>query len=327
MGIKSFLKSDYHTKKHKFHKWLHRNDWEKKHSPSLFSRIRNEIYYNLHSKDCLVVDGWLVRFYESEDKYMNWGDDLNVYLLERMTNKKIIPLKTLLFRKFRCRYLVIGSVIPNCLHKKAIVWGAGVMDGKQKLSTPPKAILAVRGPLTRNYFIGKGIDCPEVYGDPALLLPIFYTPRNKNKKYKITIIPHHRDFDDEKLVTQLTHCKGIHVINMANYISWWDVVDEICQSEVVLSSSLHGLIVSDAYGVPNQFVEYCYHHPNYDKYKDYYLSVNERFIPPPVVQLSEFDVCELVTLAENVLRKYKRPNMNIEPLIKSCPFEILEMEL
>lgn len=57
MGIKSFLKSDYHTKKHKFHKWLHRNDWEKKHSPSLFSRIRNEIYYNFHSKDCLVVDG------------------------------------------------------------------------------------------------------------------------------------------------------------------------------------------------------------------------------------------------------------------------------
>lgn len=47
------------------------------------------------------------------------------------------------------------------------IWGTGI-NGKvsEDLHKFEKLdVRAVRGPLTRNYLISKGINCPEVYGD------------------------------------------------------------------------------------------------------------------------------------------------------------------
>ena len=51
----------------------------------------------------------------------------------------------------------------------------------------PQKVLAVRGPLSRNYLLENGVDCPDVYGDPALLFPKYYKP-HIYKKYKLGII-------------------------------------------------------------------------------------------------------------------------------------------
>lgn len=37
-------------------------------------------------------------------------------------------------------------------------------------------IRSVRGPVTRNILMDLGYDVPSVYGDPAILLPLFYNP-------------------------------------------------------------------------------------------------------------------------------------------------------
>ena len=44
---------------------------------------------------------------------------------------------------------------------------------------------------------------------------------------------------------------GFHIIDPTQ--DWKTVVDEMTSCKAILSSSLHGLVVSDAYSIPNAF--------------------------------------------------------------------------
>ena len=100
----------------------------------------------------------------------------------------------------------------------------------------------------------------------------------------------------------------VHIIRMYQYKEWTDIIDEIRESELILSSSLHGLIVSDAYSIPNVFCEFIYHHPNYTKYEDYYMSINKNFNIP--INYKDIKVNEI----DNYINNYDVPNIDIEEL-------------
>ena len=96
-----------------------------------------------------------------------------------------------------------------------IVWGSGIIDGRS-IGENPKKIYAVRGPLTRNKLISKGIKVPEVYGDPALLFPKIYNPINViEKSHEFGIIPHYADFNDPEILKLLQKLEsaGVKIIN------------------------------------------------------------------------------------------------------------------
>ena len=59
---------------------------------------------------------------------------------------------------------------------------------------------------------------------------------------------------------------------------WRTVVRAICNSKLVISSSLHGLIVSEAFGVPAIFLRLSDHEPLF-KYNDYYSATNRSTFP------------------------------------------------
>jgi pyruvyltransferase len=128
---------------------------------------------------------------------------------------------------------------------------------------------AVRGPLTKQVLESRGIVCPPIFGDPALLLPRFYTPNIlKELGDKIGIIPHY---------TQITYYRDnligrnqFHIIDPTMH--WKTVIDNICSCKYIVSSSLHGLICSDAYGKPNIWLNNIKLDEGDFKFRDYFLS-------------------------------------------------------
>lgn len=155
-----------------------------------------------------------------------------------------------------------------------IVWGTGCINYGQ-IGKSPKKVYAVRGPLTRSELLKQDIECPEVYGDPALLFPEIYNPE-KIIKYKYGLIPHYIDYTNEnslKIINSLAS-QGVKIINITAGI--FHFIDELLQCENIMSSSLHGLIASDAYNIPNIRVKLSNKLMGGDfKFTDYNLSVNK----------------------------------------------------
>ncbi len=168
----------------------------------------------------------------------NFGDHLSADVLHWVTGSRPIWVT----RHFRGKVLAIGSVLRMAAPKD-IVWGSGAIEDAPLLPPPRVSFLAVRGPLTR---ARVAADIPEVYGDPALLIPHFHnTPIEK--RYAIGIVPH---YVDQAAVAM--NDPSVAVIDVRH--PWRDVVDRIRACEAIVSSSLHGLIVAEAYGIPASWV-------------------------------------------------------------------------
>ena len=182
----------------------------------------------------------------------NFGDLLGRYLLEKIsgqTMKFIYPKKQPWYKLNKKHYISIGSILHHAT-KDSIVWGSGIIDRKHKID--PADFRAVRGPRTRDYLLNLGYECPEIYGDAALLLPEYYNPRVE-KQYKLGIIPHYHDY--KEVVAAYKDQPNIKIIDMMT-LDVEEVTRQILQCEQTISSSLHGLIVSHAYGIPSVWVEF-----------------------------------------------------------------------
>lgn len=251
-------------------------------------------------------------------KNFNIGDDLNFYMLRKLTGKRIINYNDMRKPRFNItHYTCIGSVFEWEVDSASIVWGTGSMYGGLKQFIKPQKICAVRGPLTRKALINQGIPCPEVYGDPALLLPLVYKP-HVNKKYKIGLIPHYVDCNLSSVKSFCNKYENkILLIHMQNYNNWKEVVDDICSCECTASSSLHGMIISDAYNIPNVWIRLSDNIAGGDfKYLDYLASV-ERVETTPVDFRNKDISIECLKMK---LKGYHHIMIDISALIQSCPF-------
>ncbi|WP_163221705.1 polysaccharide pyruvyl transferase family protein [Bacteroides sp. 214] len=268
----------------------------------------------LFHRDVILING----FFPKEEKLgqANFGDDLNFHLIHLMTQKKVVPTSySVMWRFFRREsYSCIGSIL-NDVDSDTIVWGSGAIENKLKDSFCPKKIYAVRGPLTRELVLQKGIECPEVYGDPAMLISCYYTPNVIKEKKKVGFIPHYVDKNNQFLI-HYKNDDNVLIIDTQSYGSWRDFIDMIVSCEVIVSSSLHGIIIADTYNVPNVWCRFSDDIVGGEfKYKDYFLSVNKE-IPTPLYFDRCFDLDYLLSMKE----KWQKPQINVTSLIDSCPF-------
>jgi hypothetical protein len=251
----------------------------------------------------------------------NYGDLMSKYLIEKISKRKVItvshPSKRL-YKYLYKHYIVIGSIISSA-NKNSIVWGSGII--KKNDNIREAEFLAVRGPETRSRILEKGYSCPECYGDPALLMPNYFNSKVK-KKHRIGIIPHYVDYIEVK--KQFSDDSFVKVIDLLTYDVEKTTI-EILECETIISSSLHGVIVSQAYKIPALWIKFSNKLSGDNiKFYDYYKSVgitfkNEIFIVPKNLnqQLIEnlFKENKNVLLANDSFLEQRNKN-----LIESCPF-------
>lgn len=170
------------------------------------------------------------------------------------------------------------SAIGSCIHyAKAnyVIWGSGFTEEyfanwiKDKILD----IRCVRGPKTLNILTQYGYDTKNIsLGDPAILLPLFFKPEGIKKEYKYGIVPYFRKTMHYKrffqnVIPTLTH-------------NWKKFILEILKCDVIISSSLHGIILSESYGIPTIMLNDHNEKSNF-KFDDYYLILDVQIINVP----------------------------------------------
>jgi len=213
------------------------------------------------------------------------------------------------------RYFVIGSILGRA-GDNALVWGAGFICNDDVPFGRPKKIHAVRGPLTRDIFLRNGYECPDTYGDPAILLPYFFY-REVRKAHKYGIVPHYADKNNNWVSQQLERYGGeVLLIDIEGDIE--EVIDKICSCEYIFSSSLHGLICAEAYGIPNVRLILSDKVIGGDfKFIDYRLGVGGQ--PHEPVEPISLGACLEELLGFSSLADL---NQAREKLMEACPFKL-----
>ncbi len=237
--------------------------------------LRNRIPFCDYRRKLDVVNGVGLHWFSLErlDGRENFGDALSPFIVEAMLKEHGKEINREKGKASRHLYAV-GSILLFG-YQKAVVWGSGMLTEAIGFRDPriyQLDIRAVRGPLTRKSLVCRGFHCPEVYGDPAVLLPVLYQPRvSQVADRRIAVIEH-----KNSLSSHLDDCRLSYIDIVTDDV--FSTIDQICSSRLVISSSLHGIIVAEAYGIPailvNDYVGY-----NEFKYKDWYYSTGRSFFP------------------------------------------------
>jgi glycosyltransferase involved in cell wall biosynthesis/predicted GH43/DUF377 family glycosyl hydrolase len=176
----------------------------------------------------------------------NVGDIASKLFVEMLSGVECRPP-----RKNERKLLSIGSILQNAAEGD-VVWGSGIKGTAEGFKHPVRdlAVHAVRGPLTVDFLRRQGIAVPHIKElfDPGCLIPHLYadelskvTPRQR----KLCVIPHYKDH----LTLEQQHPELADAFLSVDAMPL-DFVKDMLGAELVVSSSLHGIIFAEALGIP-----------------------------------------------------------------------------
>lgn len=214
-------------------------------------------------------------YYKDGSKYGNFGDELSKFITSKLLDNNKYEL---VFNQQNCEnnIVCIGSYLHKAVNN-SYIYGSGLRTNPPIEGGYSFKILnvgAVRGPLTKIFLENKGIKCPDVIGDPGLLISRFYKPKLiSNLQNKIGIIPHKSNY---KMYKDKNLKYYFHLIDPTD--KWQNVINSIYSCKYIISSSLHGLICSDSFNKPNLWLdEYKISEGDF-KFRDYFESQNRKYI-------------------------------------------------
>lgn len=276
----------------------------------------------------------------------NFGDALSPYLIKKLTGKDIqykelystyghtlkLLLKYIFTGKiqdirsihfpFEANILAIGSILAYG-NKHSIIWGSGFMNENEEFKGG--RVFAVRGVYTDRKLRKMGYEGCSVYGDPALLLPLVLKGSH-TKRQMLGIIPHWKETDN--FIKE--YSSKYNVIDLRTY-DIESVVKSITECKYILSTSLHGIIVSHAYGIPALWIKRGNINTDGIKFNDYFSSVGiypykgftniDKLLSNDEIWQMLFEVEKNKTLPAKSISTIQ------QQLLEVAPFEVLEKYL
>lgn len=239
----------------------------------------------------------------------NFGDVLAPLMIERLFGKKteysdpwladMISIGSLVdvysVRKIICLRKFMRAI---AFYKPIAIWGSGFLYEHHYFMWRKLAPTLLRGKKTQ-----ERLGNPQLpLGDPGLIADRLLDKRII-KKYNYGVIPHYSDYHSPYIHALKEMLPESLIINVKEPVL--DVIEKISQCEIVISTSLHGLIVADSFGIPNVWArtDNILLGDDY-KFKDYY-SVYD-IDNPKFINLTKY--YDLNTIKE-IIDDYNRPHI------------------
>lgn len=252
----------------------------------------------------------------ADDGRRNFGDYLSPLLVEMLACKPVVYAPV-----HKADMMAIGSILPRerkarrfFLPRRLHIWGTGTNAPGLSFS-PRHHYHALRGVHSRDQVLG--LRHAPVLGDPGLLAAHWWEGRPRpEKRYRIGLIPHYVDRENSH-VQAAARLPGVHLIDV-----FWpveEVLRAVQACDFVFSSSMHGLIVADAFAVPNRRIRVSSGLISDFKFLDYYsafaltepeplpgLLLDQLAVTDPADLVGEYHRPGLAELQAGLLRAFPR---------------------
>ncbi len=225
----------------------------------------------------------------------NFGDDLSRVVVAHVSGRDVVHA-----RPPHCDLVALGSLLhvvrnrctaPRSDGSAPWIWGAGMLKPIAGTFLPHVQIAALRGPVSAAVLGLK----MAVFGDPGLLAADAIGPVDQQED-RVGLVPHHSQMDDPRFAAMAAMEPALKLIDVRRDAV--TVCQEIAQCRHVISASLHGLVVADAYGIPNTWLD-----PEAQgrfKYHDYAASLGRRLVTPVSVN----DAAEVARQVKDTVLPY-----------------------
>lgn len=271
-----------------------------------------------------------------ENTAKNFGDELNVTLLQHFFNKKVEK-----GRIHNADLIMIGSMLNSIVYNELTyknfrhkhknptlnIFGSGFIEPsktKREYLLRKVNIFALRGEISKKRMekiLKKKLD-NIVLGVPGLLSKKLIDGNSIKKKYTLGIIPHNYDKTSPIITKIQNSIPNSQILNVHDDpISFLKKMNEC---ETIISSAMHGLIAADSFSIPNCRMVISNNIEGGDyKFNDYYSVFSE----PNHLKINLFNYLDIINLKEipNFIHKHyidKTQEIDVinKNLINAFPF-------
>lgn len=223
-------------------------------------------------QDAVDASGSVPLCFAQAGTYANLGDALSPVMVSLLSG---LPCSHKAQASDQVRMGAVGTVAHGFKGGEVWIWGTGtskytnpLAKGVEKLPFIAQdaarfRVAATRGPVTRRILGEENAVGAAAFGDPVWLLPDFYRPALP-KRWKLGVIVHLADLNDRSFDAAVKEAYlrygippemqgSVRLINTVTKITTEALrarLDDILECERLVSTSLHGMVFAESYGIP-----------------------------------------------------------------------------